>query len=180
MPVIKRLEDVRKAEIAFKDVNGTYSDNFDSLVRFIDTADFVITQTRDTSYLDKEYKKIYGVDKYVPDIIVDTLGYTSVKDSLFKNTDRYKDMMYVPGTDKKEKFEIATSEIIKGDNLLPMFEVKVDKSIVLKGLNEQLIEKERKMQSVDDINGPYIQVGALDRVTDTGNWPKDYGKRSND
>lgn len=178
MPVIKNLEDIRVSEIAFKDVNGEYADNFDSLVRFIDTADFVLTQSRDTSYLDEEYKETYGIDKYVPDIIIDTLGYASVKDSLFKDTDRYKEMMYVPGTDKAEKFELETGSIIKGDNEIPVFNVRVDKAIILEGLNENLIERERKMQSVDDINGQYIQVGAMDRVTDSGNWPKDYGKKS--
>jgi len=180
LPVIERLKDVRKAEIAHKDVTGRYADDFDELVAFVDTADFVLTQSRDTTYLDEEYKEIYGVDKYVPDVIIDTLGYTPVKDSLFKNTDRYKDMMYVPNTDKKEKFELDAGIIILKDRDIPVFEAKVDKAVVLKGLNKNLIEIEKDRKSVDDINGPYIKVGAMDRINDTGNWPEGYGRKSRD
>ena len=180
MPVLKKLEDIRISEIAYKDVNGYYADDFDELVSFIDTAEFVLTQSRDTSYLDEEYKEIYGVDKYVPDIIIDTLGFASVKDSLFKDTNRYKEMMYIPNTDKKEKFELDAGVIIVNDNEIPVFEASVDKAVILKGLNENLIEREREKQSVDDINGSHIKVGAMNRVTDSGNWPKDYGKKSKD
>lgn len=178
LPVIDRLDDVRISEIAYKDVTGKYSDDFDELVAFVDTGQFVLTQSRDTTYLDEEYKETYGVDKYVPDIIIDTLGYTSVKDSLFKNTDRYKEMMYVPNTDKKEKFELDAGIIILKDRDIPVFEAKVDKAVVLKGLNKNLVEIEKDRKSVDDINGPYIRVGAMDRINDTGNWPKDYGKKT--
>src|SRR5699024_2548201 len=171
MPVLKKLEDIRISEIAYKDVNGYYADDFDELVSFIDTAEFVLTQSRDTSYLDEEYKEIYGVDKYVPDIIIDTLGFASVKDSLFKDTNRYKEMMYIPNTDKKEKFELDAGVIIVNDNEIPVFEASVDKAVILKGLNENLIEREREKQSVDDINGSHIKVGAMNRVTDSGNWP---------
>lgn len=178
LPIIDRLEDVRISEIAHKDVTGRYADDFDELVAFVDTADFVLTQSRDTTYLDEEYKETYGVDKYVPDIIIDTLGYASVKDSLFKNTNRYKEMMYVPNTDKKEKFELEAGIIILKEREIPVFEAKVDKAVVLDGLNDNLVEIERDRKSVDDINGPYIKVGAMNRINDTGNWPKDYGESS--
>lgn len=178
MPVIKKLEDIRISEIAYKDVNGEYTDSFDSLIKFIDQGRFVLTESRDTSYLDEEYKKVYGTDKYIPDVIIDTIGYASVKDSLFRNTDRYKEMMYVPGTDKKEKFELDAGFIIANDNQLPVFEAKVDKAVILKDQNKNLIELDKKKQSVDDINGEYIRVGAMDRINDSGNWPKDYGKKS--
>lgn len=180
IPVIEKLEDIRISEIAFKDVNGYYAEDFEELVKFIDTGQFVLTQTRDTSYLDEEYKKIYGTDKYVPDIIVDTLGYASVKDSLFRDTDRYRDMMYIPSTNKQKKFELEAGFIILNENEIPVFEAKVDKAVILEGLNENLIELEKKKQSVDDINGPYIRVGSMNRVNDSGNWPRDYGKSSRD
>ena len=42
LKVIDRLKDIRNAQIAYKSVNGLYSDNFDSLVKFIDSAQFTI------------------------------------------------------------------------------------------------------------------------------------------
>lgn len=176
LPVIKKLKDVRTAELAFKEVNGRYSGDFDDLVTFIDTAQFVITQRRDTSYLDKEFKRVYGVDKYVQDIIIDTLGHVSVKDSLFKTTDSYKTMMYVPNTNQQVKFELEADSIYRNEDYLPVFQARVDKSIVLEGLDEHLIAKEKKANSVDEINGAYIQVGSMNKVNTNGNWPKNYGK----
>ena len=48
--VIERLKDIRNAQVAFKSVNGIYSDNFDSLVNFIETGQFTIIEKRDSSY----------------------------------------------------------------------------------------------------------------------------------
>ena len=41
--VINRLKDIRKAQIAHKDVKGTYANNFDSLIQFIDNGIFTLT-----------------------------------------------------------------------------------------------------------------------------------------
>ena len=49
--VIERLKDIRNAQVAFKSVNGIYSDNFDSLVNFIETGQFTIIEKRDSSYM---------------------------------------------------------------------------------------------------------------------------------
>lgn len=179
LPVVKTLEDVRQSQIAHKEVTGEYADNFDNLISFLDTAEYVITQQRDTSYLDEEYKENFGVDKYISDYVVDTLGYTSVKDSLFKNSDRYKDMRYVPGLDKQE-FEMSADSIPQGDKMRPVFEAYVNKEDLLKDQDENLVEREKERQSVDDINGSQIRIGSLSKLSDNGNWPKDYGKDSKD
>lgn len=175
LPVIDKLKDIRKTEIAYKDVNGRYAGSFDSLVSFIENGKFVITQNRDTSYLDKEFKKNYGVDKYIQDVITDTLGFASVKDSLFKDSDRYKNMRYLPEPNDDEEFKIQADSIYKGEDYVHVFEVSVKKKILLEDQDEHLVEREEKMQSVDDINGDKIKVGSMSKVNDNGNWPKDYG-----
>ena len=53
--VVENLKDIRDAELAHKEVVGTFEDDFDKLVRFLDTAEFAITQRRDTTVLDEEY-----------------------------------------------------------------------------------------------------------------------------
>ena len=62
--VIDKLKDIRQAELAHKTITGRFSGNFDSLVTFIDTAEFTVTQRRDTTILDEErtqnnYRKIF-------------------------------------------------------------------------------------------------------------------------
>jgi hypothetical protein len=172
--VIDKLKDIRKAELAHKQVTGRFSGSFDSLVKFIDTAEFVVTQRRDTTVLDEEYKKTYGVDQYKSEVLIDTLGYTPIKDSLFKGTDRYKKMMFIPFTDNK-KFSLEAGKIYKNDSYIPVFEAKVDKAVILEGEDEHLIEQEKQALTVDNVRGEYIQVGSMSEVNTNGNWPKVYG-----
>jgi hypothetical protein len=54
LKVIDKLKDIRNAQIAYKSVNGVYADNFDGLIKFIDTAQYTLTQKRDSSYLGKK------------------------------------------------------------------------------------------------------------------------------
>ncbi|MDR6300732.1 hypothetical protein [Mesonia maritima] len=172
--VIDRLKDIRKAELAHKEVTGKFTGDFDSLVRFIDTAEFTITQRRDTSYLDKEYQKNYGVDKMIQDVIIDTIGSTPVKDSLFKNSDRYKKMMYVPTTDDK-KFKLQAGTVYKNNSNIPVFEVKVSKDVILADQDPDEVSQEKQVVSVDGVNGEYLKVGSMEEVNTNGNWPKVYG-----
>ncbi|MBB4119568.1 MAG: hypothetical protein ACTJGD_05190 [Mesonia hippocampi] len=173
--VIERLKDIRKAELAHKEVTGEFAPTFDRLVKFIDTAKFTITERRDTTYLDEEYKKSYGVDKYKGDVVIDTIGFVSVKDSLFKGTNRYKELKYVPTTNKEEEFQIGARKIKKNNTAMPVFEVKVAKEVILKDQDKDLVAQEKQIVSVEEVNGPYIQVGSLNEVNTSGNWPKVYG-----
>lgn len=173
--VIDRMDKLRKAQLAYREVNRKFTASFDSLTRFIDTANFTITQRKDTSYLDKEYLKTYGVDRMKEDVVIDTIGTVKVKDSLFKSYD-YTKLNLVPGTDNKE-FEMNAGFINVNNNRVPVFEAKVNKSVVLKGLDPELIIQEKQTVSVDGVNGPYIKVGSMDEVDTSGNWPVNYGKQ---
>ncbi len=172
--IVEKLKDIRNAELAHREVNGDYTGSFDSLVKFIDTAKFVITQQRDSSY--KYFDKAYGIEKNKDTVIIDTLGYASVKDSLFKNDSRYKDMMWVPipGREKQVKFELKHGYLKRSNVKIPVFVARVDKSEVLYDQPKVLVAQEKNIKSTKEINGPYIQVGSLDEVNDSGNWPKLY------
>ena len=58
--VINRLKDIRTAQIAHRDVRGQFSNNFDSLIKFIDEGQFTLIEKRDSSYL--EYDRTYRID----------------------------------------------------------------------------------------------------------------------
>ena len=66
-----------------RQVTGKFTDNFDNLVKFVDTAKYTITQRRDSTVKDIEATKRFTVDMFKEIVIIDTLGYVSVKDSLF-------------------------------------------------------------------------------------------------
>jgi len=175
--VIANLKDVKKAQLAHQEITGSFSGNWDSLVRFIDTAQFAITARRDSSYADVEKNKAYGIDTgYFKDIIViDTLSFQSVKDSLFKG-DRYKTMMNVPDTDAK--FELKAGKLDKNGIKYSVFQAKVAKTVVLEGLNKDLIIQEAQVNSVDGVNGPTIKLGSMTEINTSGNWPKLYDNPS--
>jgi len=167
--VIERLKDIRNAQVAFKSVNGIYSDNFDSLVNFIETGQFTIIEKRDSSYM--QYDRVYRIDMLREVIVVDTLGFVSVKDSLFKNDNRYKDLALVPIDGIDEKFSIKADIIDKNGYNVPVFEVKVSKDVILFDQNKDLLMQEKETVSVDGVNGPALVLGSLDDVSTNGNWP---------
>ncbi|HEA30007.1 MAG TPA: hypothetical protein ENH91_08450 [Leeuwenhoekiella sp.] len=170
---IDKLIDIRDSQLAYKQVTGNFAKNFNDLERFIDTADFTITQRRDSTVLDEERTKAYGVDMMKEIILVDTLGTKPVKDSLFGNTDRYKTMMNVPGTDAK--FEMEAGSIMSNDIRIPVFQAQVAKEILLDDQPKDYINKEKQVLSVDGVNGAYITLGSMTEVKTVGNWPKKYG-----
>ena len=167
--VIERLKDIRNAQVAFKSVNGIYSDNFDSLVNFIETGQFTIIEKRDSSYM--QYDRVYRIDMLREVIVVDTLGFVSVQDSLFKNDNRYKDLALVPIDGIDEKFSINADIIDKNGYNVPVFEVKVSKDVILFDQNKDLLMQEKETVSVDGVNGPALVLGSLEDVSTNGNWP---------
>ena len=176
--VINRLKDIRTAQIAHKDVNGFYANNFDSLVNFIDNGIFTLIEKRDSSYL--EYNRTYRIDMLKEIEIVDTLGFVSVKDSLFGNNESYKMMAKVPINGTDSEFSIKADIIDKNGYQVPVFEVKVKKDIVLFDQNRDLLDQENKVISVDGVNGPEIILGSMTDVSTSGNWPTIFDAKNKD
>ena len=176
--VIDRLKDIRTAQIAHKDVNGVYANNFDSLVSFIDNGIFTVIEKRDSSYL--EYNRTYRIDMLKEVEIVDTLGFVPVKDSLFGDNESYKMMAKVPIEGTDSEFSIKADIIDKNGYQVPVFEVKVKKDVVLFDQNKDLLDQENKVISVDGVNGPEIILGSMSDVSTSGNWPTIFDAKNKD
>ena len=168
--VINRLKDIRTAQIAHRDVRGQFSNNFDSLIKFIDEGQFTLIEKRDSSYL--EYDRTYRIDMLREIVVIDTLGTVPVKDSLFGTSTSYQNMSFIPIDGVEDQtFEIAAKVIDKNGYKVPVFEVKVKKEIILFDQNKDLIRQENETVSVDGVNGPEIILGSLSNVSTNGNWP---------
>lgn len=184
--VIKKLEDIRMAQLAHETVTDSFTNDWDQLVKFIDTASFTINRKIDKRIPDLQENRRLGISTAMKDtVIVEFLRNVSVRDSLFGSDDRYKRMMYVPFAEKTdEKFKLDTTfikrEVRSKITLLPAFEVSVEKSIVLFDQPKNLVLKENEVQSVDGVNGPTIKVGSLYEPKTDGNWPKNYFKNKKD
>ena len=172
--VINRLKEIRKAQIAFKDVNGKYSKSFDTLIKFIDEGFFTLIEKRDSSYL--QYDRTYRIDMLKEVVVIDTLGTVNVKDSLFKYNNDYVNMAKIPIDGVEAQFSIDADKIEKNSGgtisyYVDVFEVKVSKTIILYDQNKDLLKQENETISVDGVNGPDIILGSMINVSINGNWP---------
>ncbi|WP_298342513.1 hypothetical protein [uncultured Algibacter sp.] len=173
--VIESLKDIRDSQLAHRQVTGKFAKDFNGLIKFIDTAEFTITQRRDSSIIDEELTKRYGVDTTKDIVIIDTLGFVPVKDSLFKTSNRYKTMMNVPVGEEGAKFVMKSGFIEQNDINIPVFEASVKKNVLLFDQDKDLLVQENQVVSVDGVNGDVLKVGSMDEVKTNGNWPKTYG-----
>ena len=172
LKVINKLKDIRNAQIAYKSVNGVYADNFDGLIKFIDTAQYTLIQKRDSSFM--KYDRVYRIDMLQEIVVIDTLGFSSVKDSLFGDSDRYKAMAEVPIEGVDETFSIKADVIDKNGYNVPVFEVRISKDALLYDQNKDLLKQEKALMSVDGVNGPDLVLGSMTEVSTNGNWPTTY------
>jgi hypothetical protein len=176
--VIANLINLREAQQAHKTITGKYSNDIEKLATFIDTAEFALTQKRDSSVADVEKNIKFRLDPqnggYYKEItITDTLGYRSVKDSLFSKIDVKELLNYgiegVPGS-----IELKTDYVFDKENRIPVFRARADKKDILFDQPERLLERELEIKEIEAVKGRYIQVGSLDEITTSGNWPRQY------
>ena len=174
--VITSLIDIRDSQLAHRQVTGRFSNNFESLIKFVDTAKYTITQRRDSTIPDEAKTKLYGVDYTKEIVVIDTLGFVPVKDSLFKGSDRYKYMMNVPGGKEGAKFTLHAGFVEQNDIQIPVFEAGVKKDLLFFDQDKNLVNEEKQVIStVVGVKGDAIKVGSMDEVTTSGNWPITYG-----
>lgn len=180
---VNKMLDIKAAQLAYKTIHGKYTDNLDSLITFIENENFTIIERKDTSVIDVEKNRAYGLSVdangtggYFKDIVViNQLGKVSIKDSLFKGSDRYKNLNVVKVGNIEAKIILKAGYIERDELKIPVFEAKLNKASLLSDQDPGLVAKEKKVVSVEGINGENILLGSLEEVSMSGNWPKKYG-----
>jgi hypothetical protein len=82
--------------------------------------------------------------------------------------------MNVPVGKPGQIFKLETGYVPQNGLNIPVFEVSVAKKLLLYDQDENLIDKEEEVMSVEGVNGPTLKVGSMDEVNTNGNWPKNY------
>jgi hypothetical protein len=180
---VRKMLDIKKAQSGYKTVYGKYADSFEELIRFIDNEKFSIVSRKDTIVIDAVKNAAFGITTdgtgeggFFKDIVkIDTLGTVTVKDSLFKNTDRYKNLKQIKIGDLIVPITLKTSSIVRNETEVSTFQCTIDKNLLLSDLDQDLVASENKVEGIDKINGDQIILGSLDEASVTGNWPKKYG-----
>src|SRR3954468_17593065 len=75
--IIEKLRIIREAETVYQEQNGKYTASWDTLANFIQTAKVPIIQRRE-----ELKQKAYGGEEVI--VHVDTLGFVSAKERIFK------------------------------------------------------------------------------------------------
>ena len=172
-PVIKSLKIIRDAEVKYYEVNGTYTKDKAGLIKFIDTAQLALTETKT---IVEKVNKGGGIIVDEEKRVTDTIGYEPVL-KYFKDRE-FKTMFKVPGLEGKEfDIEIGSVEKVQG-LIVPTFRARTSKVDILKGMNESLVKQELEVMESNQIKGEYVSVGSLEEVSTGGNWPPSYDKAS--
>ena len=171
--VVNNLKIIRDAEVKYYEATGNYTQNKDSLIRFIDSASLALTVTKT---IVETVNRGGGITDEIEVKVTDTIGYELVL-KYFRNRD-YKNMFKVPGLkDTEYMLEIGTVEKVQG-LIVPTFMAKTPKKALLEGMNKSLVKQEIEVIASDQIKGEYVSVGSLNEVTIAGNWPPSYDKKS--
>jgi len=156
--VIGKLKDIRTSQFVYKRVNGSYADNFDSLVAFLATAEIPIVKM----VADPE-------DTTFTKTINDTVGYIKVADSLFSRKHyKLEQLGLIPYSDG-EMFEMNSDTIERGGVKVHVFLAQAPYTAYLKGMdNQTIINIIAKREDIDRFPG--LKVGSLTEPSTDGNW----------
>lgn len=174
---VNKMQDIKKVQLAYKSIKGRYTDQMDSIIHFIENDYFVIVERKDSSVVDAERNRSYGISSgYFKDVVITKeIGRVSVKDSLFKDNDKYKKLNVVKVDGIETKIDMKADFIMRNDTRVAVFEAKLAKLTLLTDQDPDLIAKEKTVKSVEAIDGEFIILGSTEEVNMTGNWPKKYG-----
>lgn len=157
--IIKRLIDLKNSEQIYKQLNGRYMADFDTLLNFLRASDIPIV------------KKVPDpTDTTFTRTITDTVGFVKVADSLFGKRKNFSldSLQYIPFTSGK-RFNIQAGTIERGGVTVPVFEISALYETFLKGLDKQLVINHIKSQ-VDLERFPGLKVGSMEEPSTDGNW----------
>jgi hypothetical protein len=168
--VIKRLEEIRNVEVAYKSVYQKYTGSFDTLLNFLknDSLPLVkkigsLTDSMLEAGITESKALALGIIKR------DTIR-VAVKDSLFKESYPIDSLPFVPYSGGV-KFELGAGTVTTGSGVkVHVFECKTPNQVFLKGLNKQEIanlnDKAIKLERY-----PGLKVGSLEEANNNaGNW----------
>lgn len=169
--VIAKLKDIRKAQLAFKDVYGRFTGSWDTLITFVkyDSVKLVRKEGMITDSMAKEgltEKKAVALGLIVRDTIKQPVLTTVFTEDF--DADQLK---YIPGIDEKVEFHLGATILTTGSGIkVPIFEAKAHNNTILKGLNQQLIINLNDQRRVQE-KYPGLAVGSLTEANNSsGNW----------
>jgi hypothetical protein len=168
---IEKLKDIRKAQMAFKDVHGRFTGDWDSLINFV-KYDSVRMVRRIGNLTDSMVEKGITERKAMQMglIIRDTIR-ESVLSSVFNPQYNADALKLVPVSDTTAYFYLGATVITTGSGInVPVFEARVHNNVILRSLDRQLVINLNDQRRVQN-RYPGLKVGSLTETNNNaGNW----------
>lgn len=168
---VEKLKDIRKAEVAYKDVYGKFTGSWDTLISFV--ANDSIRNVRAIGELTDSMIEAKITEKKAIQmglIIRDTVK-VSVIDAIFDGDYDANSLRYVPVPGEPSEFFLAETTIITGSGIqVPVFEARAHNNVILRGLDEQQIINLNAQRRANE-RYPGLKVGSLiEANNNAGNW----------
>jgi hypothetical protein len=168
---IARLKDIRKAELAYKDVHGKFTGSFDTLINFVKTGKIALV--RKIGMLNDSMIEAGWTEKQAlkeGKIIRDTF-LVSVLDTIFGKNYKIDEIKFVPVKDTVAQFHLGAGYVQTGSGIkVPVFEARVHNNVILRKLDRQQVINLNESKRT---NGKYpgLKVGSLEETNNNaGNW----------
>ena len=187
---VQRLKDIRDLQVAYKNVNGKYTADIDSLIMFYNDGKMKITlqvgskddslAMANTDKFKKKYRNLKG-DKlnqklhelYLAgeqNLVFQVTSEIPVKDTIFRSRENFivDSLAFIPFCGDSIIMD-ATIKRVSGVNV-PLFEASMPYKSLLKGLNNQLrINLDAQCEDQGKYKG--LQVGSVTAPNNNaGNW----------
>ncbi|MDQ2177399.1 hypothetical protein [Marinifilum sp. D714] len=172
--IINQLKDIRKAQVAYKDVNGKYTGSFDTLISFIKTDSMPLVKSEGT-LTDEQYESGMTEREAVQKgfIIRDTIMISAL-DTLFGKEYPIENLRFVPFTKGKHQFKMGAGVFVTGSQVkVQVFEAKVSNMIIFEDIYDEYSEeiKEDNGNRIRLNKYPGLMVGSLEEANNNaGNW----------
>ena len=182
---VQRLKDIRELQVAYKNVNGKYTADVDSLIMFYNTGKMKVVmqigsqddsvavantkalKARKPKIKPEEMLKLYNEGK---SLVFKIENEIPVKDTLFSHREHFvvDSLAFIPFSGDSI-IMASTVKRVSGVNV-PLFEAQMPWKSLLKGLNNQL---RINLDSQCEDRGKYkgLQVGSIESPNNNaGNW----------
>ncbi|HPR31675.1 MAG TPA: hypothetical protein PLK12_06260 [Prolixibacteraceae bacterium] len=171
--VIERLKDIRKAQLAFKDVNGQFCGDWDSLITFVQFDSIpkirkigMLTDSMIEAGLDEKTAMKKGL------IIRDTIK-ASVMDEIFGSEYAINRLKFIPHSNN-QVFWLGQTVITTGSGVkVPVFEARAHNNQILAELLKDFEQEVINLNEQRRKNNRYpgLKVGSVEEPNNNaGNW----------
>ncbi len=168
---VQRLKDIRKAQLAFKDVNGRFTGDWDTLITFVKQDSLPLVRKigmLTDSMIEAGVTEEVAIKKGL--IIRDTIK-VGVLNTLFGRSYPIEDIKMIPVQDTVAEFHLGATVLTTGSGIkVPVFEAKAHNNTILKNLDKQLVINLNDQRRTND-KYPGLKVGSLTETNNNaGNW----------